>query len=74
MSFFLSVEHIDPSGTGTPCTEPVSVSPEELGAIRADVFRWMDGSDIGTRLNDLRANQVIVTDDSNGVLFSAYRA
>ena len=73
MRLTLSVEHVEQDGPGTLCAEPSSISMSELGAIKSDVFRWLDSAGIGHRLNDLRPNQVIVKDEDNGVMFSAFR-
>lgn len=73
MRLTVSVEHVDASGSGTLCAEPSSISVQELAAIKSDVFRWLDGPDLGPRLNGLKANQVVVMDAVEGVLFSAYR-
>lgn len=73
MTYFLCVEHISASGRETLCSERADVSLAGFAEIRADAFRWMDGSGIGVRLNSLWPNRVVVTDEHNGVLFSAYR-
>lgn len=74
MHLVLSVEHVDQHGKGTLCAEPVSISLNELGVIKSDVFRWLDGPGVGHKLCDLRPNQVVVKDGNDGVMFSAFRA
>lgn len=73
MCLTLSVEHIEQDGRGTLCAAPTRISLSELGVIKADVFRWLDSTGMGPRLNDLRANQVVVKDTNDGVMFSAFR-
>lgn len=73
MTYTMCVDHSDENGHGTLCSRPFPISTHELAAVTSDVFRWLDSPGIGERLNSLRPNRVVVTDENNGVLFSAFR-
>ena len=74
MTYMMSVGYSDGMGQSVLCSEPFLITPGELAVIASDVFRWLDGPGIGVRLNATKPNQVVVTDEDNGVLFSAFRS
>ena len=72
-TYLLCVAHTNAFGRSTLCSLPIDVTLAEFQVIKTDIFRWMDGPGIGSRLTHLRPNQVVVTDEDACVLFSASR-